>query len=122
MDDYDAKQKLIVLSGKIHQQTFWGLVPEMPEWEFNELGAYLLTISLPVFINNLTVKNGFMSFAVTSFEQFTKHTEVYEINVTIEQFTVKLQAVINSQTEQDFCQHLLGILGIEVCFVKEWDD
>ncbi|WP_074486033.1 hypothetical protein [Streptococcus henryi] len=47
--------------------------------EYNELGAYLPAISLPAFINNLTVKNGVMGYAVTSFEQFTKHIEIYEI-------------------------------------------
>lgn len=122
MDDYEVKQNLIKLGEKLRQQTFWGLIPEMPEWEFDELGAYLPVISLPTFINNLTVKNDIMSYVVTSFEQFTKHTEIYEINTTIEEFTAKLQAVINSQTEQEFCQKLLEVLRTEVYFVKEWED
>lgn len=122
MEDYERKQELIALGEKIRQQTFWGLIPEMPEWEFDELGAYLPTISLPSFINNLTVKNGVMSYAVTSFEQFTKHTEIYEINATIEEFTANLQVVIDSQTEEEFCRNLLEVLGTEVYFVKEWDE
>ncbi|EQB23728.1 hypothetical protein M837_00847 [Streptococcus equi subsp. zooepidemicus SzS31A1] len=122
MDDYEAKQNLIKLGEKLRQQTFWGLIPETPEWEFDELGAYLPTISLPAFINNLTVKNDIMSYVVTSFEQFTKHTEIYEINTTIGEFTAKLQAIINSQTEQEFCQNLLEVLRTEVYFVKEWDN
>lgn len=122
MDDYDTKQELIALSEEIRQQTFWGLIPDMPEWEFNELGAHLPAISLPAFIYNLNVINGVISYTVTTFEQFTKHTEVYEINTTIGEFMAKLQSIIDSQTEQDFCQHLLEVLKMEVCFVKEWDD
>ena len=122
MEDYERKQELIALGEKIRQQTFWGLIPEMPEWEFDELGAYLPTISLPSFINNLTVKNSVISYVVTSFEQFTKHTEIYEINATIEEFTANLQVVIDSQTEEEFCRNLLEVLGTEVFFVKEWDD
>lgn len=122
MDDYEAKQNLIKLGEKLRQQIFWGLIPETPEWEFDELGAYLPTISLPTFINNLTVKNDVMSYVVTSFKQFTKHTEIYEINTNIEEFATKLQAVINSQTEQEFCQKLLEVLRTEVYFVKEWDN
>ena len=114
MDDYEFKQELIKLGEKIRQQTFWGLIPEMPEWEFDVLGAYLPAINLPAFVTNLTVKNGVMSYAVTSFEQFTKHTEIYEISATIEEFTTKLQAVIDSQTEKEFCQNLLEVLGTEV--------
>ncbi|MCD3464406.1 hypothetical protein KP778_11575 [Streptococcus equi subsp. zooepidemicus] len=38
MDDYEAKQNLIKLGEKLRQQTFWGLIPETPEWEFDELG------------------------------------------------------------------------------------
>ncbi|WP_422804156.1 hypothetical protein [Streptococcus sp. FT1-55] len=122
MNDYERKQELITLGEKIRQQTFWGLIPEMPKWMFDELGAYLPAISLPSFINNLTVKNGVISYVVTSFEQFTKHTEIYEINATIEEFTAKLQAVIDSQTEEEFCRNLLEVLGTEVYFVKEWDE
>ena len=122
MDDYEAKQNLIKLSEKLCQQTFWGLIPEMPEWEFDELGSYLPAISLPTFINNLTVKNSIMSYFVTSFEQFTKHTEIYEINTSIGKFTAKLQALINSQTEEKFCQNLLEVLKTEVYFVREWDN
>ena len=79
----------------------------MSEWEFDELGAYLPAISLPVYLNNLTVKNGVMGFTVTRFEQFTKHTEIDEINATIRKFSTKLQAIIDSETEQEFCQKLL---------------
>lgn len=79
----------------------------MSEWEFDEFGAYLPAISLPVFLNNLTVKNGVMGFTVTRFEQFTKHTEIDEINATIRKFSTKLQAIIGSETEQEFCQKLL---------------
>lgn len=79
----------------------------MSEWEFNELGAYLPAISLPVFFNNLTVKNGVMGVTITRFEQFTKHTEIDEINATIRKFSTKLQAIIDSETEQEFCQKLL---------------
>lgn len=79
----------------------------MSEWEFDELGAYLPAISLPVFLNNLTVKNGVMGFTVTRFEQFTKHTEIDEINATIRKFSTKLQAILGSETEQEFCQKLL---------------
>lgn len=79
----------------------------MSEWEFDELGAYLPAISLPVFLNNLSVKNGVMGFTVTRFEQFTKHTEIDEINATIRKFSTKLQAIIGSETEQEFCQKLL---------------
>lgn len=79
----------------------------MSEWEFDELGACLPTISLPVFLNNLTVKNGVMGFTVTRFEQFAKHTEIDEINATIRKFSTKLQAIIDSETEQEFCQKLL---------------
>lgn len=122
MDDYEVKQNLIKLGEKLRQQTFWGLIPEMPEWGFNELGAYLPAISLPEFIHSLTVKNSVMGYAITSFKQFTKHTEIYEINANIEEFTTKLQAIINSQTEQEFCQNLLEVLLTEVYFVKEWDN
>lgn len=79
----------------------------MSEWEFDELGAYLPAISLPVFLNNLTVKNGVMGVKVTRFEQFTKHTEIDEINATIRKFSTKLQAILDSETEQEFCQKLL---------------
>ena len=79
----------------------------MSEWEFDELGAYLPAISLPVCLNNLTVKNSVMGFKVTRFEQFTKHTEIDEINGTIRKFSTKLQAIIDSKTEQEFCQKLL---------------
>ena len=79
----------------------------MSEWEFDELGAYLPAISLPVFLNNLTVKNGVMGFKVTRCEQFTKHTEIDEINPTIRKFITKLQAILDSETEQEFCQKLL---------------
>lgn len=79
----------------------------MSEWEFDELGAYLPATSLPVFLNNLTVKNGVMGFTVTRFEQFTKHTEIDEINATIRKFSTKLQSIIDSETEQEFCQKLL---------------
>ncbi|HEM3463732.1 TPA: hypothetical protein U1B09_001238 [Streptococcus suis] len=122
MNDYKAKQKLIALGEEIRQHTLWGLIPEMPELDCTELGAYLPVVSLPAFIYNLTVKNGVMSYAVTSFEQFTKHTEIYEINATLWEFMVKLQAVIDSQTEKEFCRNLLEVLRIEVYFVKEWDD
>lgn len=122
MNDYKIKQDLAKLAQEIRQQTFWGLIPEMPKWEFDELGAYLPVISLPAFINNLTLKNGVMGYAVTSFYQFTKHTELYEINATIEEFKAKLQAIIESQTEKDFCQNLLKVLQTEVYFVKEWKD
>lgn len=79
----------------------------MSEWEFDELGAYLPAISLPVFLNNLTVKNGVMGVKVTRFEQFTKHTEIDEINAIIRKFSTKLQAILDSETEQEFCQKLL---------------
>lgn len=79
----------------------------MSEWEFDELGAYLPAISLPVFLNNLTVKNSVMGFKITKFEQFTKHTEIDEINATIRKFSTKPQAIIDSETEQEFCQKLL---------------
>lgn len=48
-----------------------------------------------------------MGFTVTRFEQFTKHTEIDEINATIRKFSTKLQAIIGSETEQEFCQKLL---------------
>lgn len=88
MNDYKAKQELITLSEEIRQHTLWGLIPEITKWDCTELGAYLPAISLPAislpaFISSLTVKNGVMSYAVTSFEQFTKHTEIYEINATL---------------------------------------
>lgn len=35
MEDYNVKQELTKLVEKIRQQTFWGLIPEMPEWDFN---------------------------------------------------------------------------------------
>ena len=79
----------------------------MSEWEFYKLGAYLPAISLPVFLNDLTVKNGVMGFTVTRFEQFTKHTEIDEINATIRKFSTKLQAIIDNKTEQEFYQKLL---------------
>lgn len=79
----------------------------MSEWEFDELGAYLPAISLPVFLNNLTVKNSVMGFKITRFEQFTKHTEIDEINATIRKFSTQPQAIIDSETEQEFCQKLL---------------
>jgi hypothetical protein len=79
----------------------------MSEWEFDELGAYLPAISLPVFLNNLTVKNSIMGFKVTRFEQFTKHTEIDEINTTIRKFSTKPQVIIDSETEQELCQKLL---------------
>ena len=122
MNDYKAKQELIALGEEIRQHTLWGLIPEIPKWDCTKLGAYLPVISLPAFIYSLTVKNGVMSYAVTSFEQFTKHTEIYEINATLWEFMVKLQAVIDSQTEKEFCQNLLEVLRIEVYFVKEWDE
>ncbi|MGU7929904.1 hypothetical protein ACS6ZM_04025 [Streptococcus suis] len=122
MNDYKAKQELIALGEEIRQHTLWGLIPEIPKWDCTELGAYLPAISLPAFIYSLTVKNGVMGYAVTSFEQFTKHTEIYEINTTIGEFMVKLQAVIDSQTEKEFCQNLLEVLQTEVYFVKEWDE
>lgn len=122
VNDYNVKQELVKLGNKIRQQTFWGLIPEIPEWDCTELGAYLPAISLPAFINNLTVKNGVMGFAVTSFDQLIKHTEVYEINTTIEEFTAKLQSVIDRQTEKEFCQNLLEVLCTEVYFVREWED
>lgn len=122
MDDYNVKQELTKFGEKIRQQTFWGLVPEASNWEPTELGAYLPAISLPIFIQHLTVKNGVMGYAVTSFEQFTKHTEIYEINASVGEFMAKLQSVIASQTKQEFCQNLLEVLRTEVYFVKEWDD
>ena len=122
MNDYKATQELRALGDKIRQHTFWGLIPKLPEWEFDELGAYLPAISLPAFMHNLTVKNGVMSFTVTSFDKFTKHTELYEINVTLWEFIVTLQAIIDSQTEKEFCQNLLEVLRTEVYFVKEWND
>ena len=122
MDDYEFKQELIKLGEKIRQQTFWGIIPETAKWDCTELGAYLPAISLPAFISSLTVKNGVMSYAVTSFEQFTKHTELYEINATLWEFMVKLQAVIDSKTEKEFCRNLLEILHTEVYFIKEWDE
>ena len=79
----------------------------MSEWEFDELVAYLPAISLPVFLNNLTVKNSVMGFKITRFEQFSKHTEIDEINATIRKFSTKPQAIIDSETEQEFCQKLL---------------
>lgn len=48
-----------------------------------------------------------MGFKVTRFEQFTKHTEIDEINATIRKFSTKLQEIIDSETEQEFCQKLL---------------
>lgn len=57
MNNYKLKQDLAKLAQEIRQQTFWGLIPEMPKWEFDELGAYLPAISLPAFIDSLTVKN-----------------------------------------------------------------
>ena len=36
MDDYEAKQNLIKLGEKLRQQSFWGLIPEMPKWEFDK--------------------------------------------------------------------------------------
>ncbi|MDO4901944.1 MAG: hypothetical protein Q4A21_00045 [bacterium] len=122
MNDYKIKQDLAKLAQEIRQQTFWGLIPEMPKWEFYEVGAYLPVISLPAFIDSLTVKNGVIGYAVTSFNQFTKHTELYEINATIEEFKAKLQAVIESQTKKEFCQNLLKVLQTEVYFVKEWKE
>lgn len=79
----------------------------MSEWEFDEFGAYLPAISLPVFLNNLTVKNRVMGFKITRFEQFTKHTEIDEINTTIRKFSTKPQVIIDSETEQELCQKLL---------------
>ncbi|HEL2264858.1 TPA: hypothetical protein U1Z40_001010 [Streptococcus suis] len=111
MNDYKAKQELITLGEEIRQHTLWGLIPEIPKWDCTELGAYLPAISLPAFINRLTVKNGVMSYAVTSFEQFTKHTEIYEINATLWEFIVKLQAVIDSQTEKNFVKTCLKFCG-----------
>ena len=121
MNDYKAKQELIALGEEIRQHTLWGLIPEIPKWDCTELGAYLPVISLPAFIYSLTVKNGVMNYPVTSFEQFTKHTELYEINATLWEFMVKLQAVIDSQTEKEFCLNLLDILKMEVCFIEERD-
>lgn len=63
-----------------------------------------------------------MSYIVIRFEQFTKHTELYDLNATIEEFKDNLQAVIESQTEKDFSQNLLKVLQTEVYFVKEWKD
>lgn len=48
-----------------------------------------------------------MGFKITKFEQFTKHTEIDEINATIRKFSTKPQAIIDSETEQEFCQKLL---------------
>lgn len=79
----------------------------MSEWEFDEFGVYLPTISLPVFLNNLTVKNRVMGFKITRFEQSTKHTEIDEINTTIRKFSTKPQVIIDSETEQELCQKLL---------------
>ena len=56
---------------------------------------------------NLTVKNSVMGFKITRFEQFTKHTEIDEINATIRKFSTQPQAIIDSETEQEFCQKLL---------------
>ena len=122
MNDYKAKQELIALGEEIRQHIFWGLIPEIPKWDCTELGAYLPVISLPAFIYSLTVKNGVMGYAVTSFKQFTKHTEIYEINATLWGFMVKLQAVIDSQTEKEFCLNLLDILKTEVYFINERDE
>lgn len=79
----------------------------MSEWEFDEFGAYLPAISLPVFLNNLTIKNRVMGFKITRFEQFTKHTEIDEINTTIRKFSTKPQVIIDSETEQELYQKLL---------------
>lgn len=49
----------------INPQNLWVLIPE---WGCTEVVGYLPAINLPVFINNLTVKNGVIDFAVINFE------------------------------------------------------
>ena len=60
MDDYETNQYLKKLGAEIREQTFWGLIPKLPEWDVTELGAYLPTISLPAFIQHLNVRRNWI--------------------------------------------------------------
>ena len=55
--DLETEMYLQKLESKIRQQTYWGVVPEMPiEWQPNQLGFYLSdSISLPAFLTKLRV-------------------------------------------------------------------
>ncbi|HEL1587473.1 TPA: hypothetical protein TXU81_000182 [Streptococcus suis] len=122
MDDYETNQYLKKLGAEIREQTFWGLIPKLPKWDVTELGAYLPAISLPAFIQHLNVRNGVLSFNVISYKQFTKHTETYEINANSQEFLDKLNQLITSTAEEDFCYNLLEILKTEVYFINERDE
>ena len=109
------------LESKIRQQTYWGVVPEMPiEWQPNQLGFYLSDpISLPAFLTKLRVFEKGFAFNYIETNIFKRKITVFAINESKEKFIAKIEKLLNCQSRGEMCETLLYILVTPVTCIDE---
>ena len=119
--DLETEIYLQKLESKIRQQTYWGVVPEMPiEWQPDQLGFYLNNpISLPAFLTKLRVFEKGFTFDNVETNVFKRKITVFAINESKEKFITKIEKLLNCQSRGEMCETLLYILATPVTYIDE---
>lgn len=119
--DLKTEMYLQKLESKIRQQTYWGVVPEMPiEWQPSQLGFYLSNlISLPTFLTKLRVFEKGFAFDYIEEDVFERKITVFTINENKEKFIAKIEKLLDCQSRGEMCETLLHILATPVTYIDE---
>ena len=119
--DLETEIYLQKLESKIRQQTYWGVVPEMPiEWQPDPLGFYLNNpISLPAFLTKLRVFEKGFTFDNVETNVFKRKITVFAINESKEKFIAKIEKLLTCQSRGEMCETLLYILVTPVTCIDE---
>lgn len=119
--DLETEIYLQKLESKIRQQTYWGVVPEMPiEWQPDQLGFYLNNpISLPAFLTKLRVFEKGFTFDNVETNVFKRKITVFAINESKEKFIAKIEKLLTCQSRGEMCETLLYILVTPVTCIDE---
>ena len=119
--DLETEMYLQKLESKIRQQTYWGVVPEMPiEWQPDQLGFYLNDpISLPAFLTKLRVFEKGFAFDNVETNVFKRKITVFAINESKEKFIAKIEKLLTCQSRGEMCETLLYILVTPVTCIDE---
>ena len=119
--DLETEMYLQKLESKIRQQTYWGVVPEMPiEWQPDQLGFYLSDpISLPTFLTKLRVFEKGFTFDNVETNVFKRKITVFAINESKEKFIAKIEKLLTCQSRGEMCETLLYILVTPVTCIDE---
>ncbi|RSJ26393.1 hypothetical protein [Streptococcus intermedius] len=119
--DLETEMYLQKLDSEIRQQTYWGVVPEMPiEWQPDQLGFYLSDpISLPAFLTKLRVFEKGFTFDYIEEDVFERKITVFAINENKEKFLAKIEKLLDCQSKGEMCETLLYILATPVTYIDE---